>query len=100
MQWIRNGKKYDTDTAELIWQEYNSVSVPPNEASKSIVRKFYKKRSGECFVVVETKRSILGVERNEKKPEIFTFTEKEAKKWAEENVSVSEYEEAFGKVEE
>lgn len=100
MQWIRNEKKYDTDTAELIWQEYNSVSVPPNEASKSIVRKLYKKRSGECFLVVETKRNILGIERNEKKPEIITFTEEEARKFAEENISVEEYEEAFGKVEE
>ncbi|WP_455030578.1 hypothetical protein [Oribacterium sp.] len=100
MQWIRNGKKYDTDTAELIWQNYKPVKVPSNEASKHIVSKFYKKRSGECFLVVETKINILGVDRNEKKPEIITFTEEEAKKWAEENISISEYEEAFGKVEE
>ena len=83
MQWIRNGKKYDRDTAELIWQDHKSVIVPYDEASKSIIRKFYKKRSGECFLVVETKRSSLGSEWNEKKPEIITFTE-----------------EAFGKVEE
>ena len=100
MQWIRNGKKYDTATAELIWQDYKSVKVPYDEASKSIVRKLYKKRSEECFIVVETKRSILGVERNEKKPEIITLTEEEARKFAEENISVEEYERAFGKVEE
>lgn len=100
MQWIRNGKKYDTDTAELIWQCYKSVKVPYDEASKSIVRKFYKKKSGEYFLVVETKRSSFGREWNEKSPEIITFTEEEAKKWAEENLSVREYEEAFGKVEE
>ena len=34
MQWIRNGKKYDTETAELIWQDYKFVRVPLNEASK------------------------------------------------------------------
>ena len=100
MQWIRNGKKYDTATAELIWQDYKSVKVPYNEASKSIIRKFYKKISGECFVVVETKRSSLGSEWNEKKPEIITFTEEEARKFAEENISVETYERAFGKVEE
>ena len=100
MQWIRNGKKYDTETAELIWQDYKSVRVPLNEASKSIVRKFYEKRSGECFVVVETKRSSLGSSWNEKAPEIITFTEEEARKFAEENIPVEEYERAFGKVEE
>ena len=100
MQWIRNGKKYDTDTAELIWQDYKSVKVPYDEASKSIIRKFYKKRSGECFLVVETKRSSFGSKWNEKSPEIITFTEEEAKKWAEENLRVDMYEEAFGKVEE
>ena len=100
MQWIRNEKKYDTDTAELIWQEYNSVSVPPNEASKSIVRKLYKKRSGECFLVIETKRSCFGSSWNEKRPEIITFTEEETMKFAEDNIPVEEYERAFGQVSE
>lgn len=100
MQWIRNGKKYDTDTAELIWKDYKSVQVPYGEARKSIVRKFYKKKSGECFMVVETKRGSFGSERDEKEPEIITFTEEEAKKFAEENLPVEGYERAFGKVEE
>lgn len=100
MQWIRNGKKYDTNTAEFIWQDYQSVKVPYNEASKSIIRKFYKKRSGECFVVVETKRSSFGRSWNEKVPEIITFTEEEARKFAEENIPVETYERAFGQVSE
>lgn len=100
MQWIRNGKKYDTDTAELIWKDYKSVQVPYGEARKSIVRKFYKKKSGECFMVVEIKRGSFGSERDEKEPEIITFTEEEAKKFAEENLPVEGYERAFGKVEE
>lgn len=100
MQWIRNGKKYDTDTAELIWQGCKSVKVPYDEASKSIIRKFYKKRNGECFVVVETKRSSFASSWNEKSPEIITFTEEEARKFAEENISVEEYERVFGQVSE
>ena len=100
MQWIRNGKKYDTDTAELIWKDYKSVQVPYGEARKSIVRKFYKKKSGECFMVVETKRGSFWSERDEKEPEIITFTEEEARKFAEENLPVSGYEATFGKVEE
>ena len=99
MQWIRNGKKYDTETAELIWENRQSVKVPYDEAKKSIIRKFYKKRSGECFVVVETKRSSLGSEWNEKKPEIIAFTE-EVRKFAEENLPVEGYERAFGQVSE
>lgn len=100
MKWIRNGKKYDTDTAMLIGDSLKFCKVPSNEASKHIVSNFYKKKSGECFLVVETKRSSFGDKWNEKEPEIITFTEEEAKKWAEENLSVREYEEAFGKVEE
>ncbi len=100
MQWIRNGKKYDTATAELIWQDYKSIQVPYDEANKAIIRKFHKKKSGECFMVVETKRSSFGSEWEEKDPEIITFTEEEAKKWAEENLPVEGYERAFGKVEE
>lgn len=100
MQWIRNGKKYDTETAEFIWQGYQSVKVPYDEARKSIISKFYKKRSGECFVVVETKRSSFGSSWNEKCPEIITFTEEEARKFAEENISVEAYERAFGQVSE
>nr|DAS37832.1 MAG TPA: hypothetical protein [Caudoviricetes sp.] len=100
MQWIRNDKKYDTDTAMLIGGRIKFCKVPSNEASKHIVSNFYKKKSGECFLVVETKRSSFGSEWNEKSPEIITFTEEEAKKWAEENLRVDMYEEAFGKVEE
>lgn len=100
MQWIRNGKKYDTETAYAIGYKYKSVRVPSNEASKHIVSNFYKKKSGECFLVVETKRSSFGSEWNEKMPEIITFTEEEARKWAEDNLSISAYEEAFGQVSE
>ena len=100
MKWIRNDKKYDTETAEEIWRNYKSIKVPYNEAAKTVIRIFYKKRSGECFVVVETKRSSFGSSWDEKEPEIITFTEEEAKKFAEENISVKEYERAFGKVEE
>lgn len=100
MQWIRNGKKYDTKTAKIIGYSYKSVRVPLNEASKHIESKFYKKESGECFLVVETKRSSFGSKWDEKAPEIITFTEEEAKKWAEENLPVEGYERAFGQVSE
>ena len=100
MQWIRDGKKHDTDTAKLIWKGYKYVNVPFGEARKTIVSNFYKKRSGECFLVVETKRGSFRSEWDEREPEITTFTEEEAKKYAEENLSVEEYERAFGEVEE
>jgi hypothetical protein len=98
MKWIRNGKKYDTETAEEIWRNYKSFEVPYNEAAKTVIHIFYKKRSGECFVVVETQRSSFGSEWDEKDPEIITFTEEEARKFAEENIPVEAYERAFGQV--
>ena len=100
MKWIRNDKKYDTETAEEIWRNYKSIKVPYNEAAKTVIRIFYKKRSGECFVVVETQRSSFGDSWYEKAPEIITFTEKETKEYAEENLPTECYERAFGKVQE
>ena len=44
MQWIRNDKKYDTDTAMLIGGRIKFCKVPSNEASKHIVSNFYKKK--------------------------------------------------------
>lgn len=51
-------------------------------------------------MVVETKRSSFGSEWDEKDPEIITFTEEEARKFAEENLPVEAYERAFGQVSE
>lgn len=66
---------------------------------KSTTRnKLYKKRSGECFLVIETKRSCFGSSWNEKRPEIITFTEEETMKFAEDNIPVEEYERVFGPV--
>lgn len=45
MQWIRNDKKYDTDTAMLIGGRIKFCKVPSNEASKHIVSNFYKKKA-------------------------------------------------------
>ena len=100
MQRIRSRKKHDTNMAELIWYGYVSVKAPLKQASTTLISNFYKKGSGECFLVVETKRGSFRNERDEREPEITTFTEEEAKKFAEENISVKEYERAFGKVEE
>ena len=51
-------------------------------------------------MAVETKRSSFGSSWDEKDPEIITFTEEEAKKFAEENLPVEGYERAFGQVSE
>ena len=60
MQRIRSRKKHDTNMAELIWYGYVSVKVPLKQASTTLISNFYKKGSGECDIVVETKRSSFG----------------------------------------
>ena len=100
MQWIRNGKKYDTVTAELIGSTFKTINIPSEKSTGNLKESFYQKKKGECFLVKEI---TIGFSRNEEyleKPELITFAGKEAKKWAEENLSVREYEKAFGKVEE
>lgn len=66
MKWIRNDKKYDTETAEEIWRNYKSFKVPYNEAAKTEIRIFYKKRSGECFVHEEVALGIPGMKKPRK----------------------------------
>lgn len=60
MDWIRSRNKHDTNMAELIWYGYVSVKVPLKQASTTLISNFYKKRSGECDIVVETKRISFG----------------------------------------
>ena len=100
MQWIRNGKKYDTVTAELIGSTFKTINIPSEKSTGNLKESFYQKKKGECFLVKEITIGFCRDKEYLEKPELITFAGKEAKKWAEENLSVKEYENAFGKVEE
>lgn len=94
MQWIRNGKKYDTETANY----FATYEVPTISGFRERIALFRKDNGeyflhnyvqepswiGDCFVNVS----------------ITPLTEEEAKKWAEKRISVDRYEVIFGVVQE
>ena len=101
MKKIINGRKYDTETAECVGYMKSGHNYSDfGYYSESI----YKKRTGEFFLYGEggplspyaksVGRDRMGGEA------IIPLTEEEAKRWCEENISVSEYEAIFGGVEE
>lgn len=102
MKKIINGKKYDTSTAELIGSYSNDLSYSD---FSYYCEELYKKRTGEFFLygkggaMTEYARS-CGQNSWCGGEEIIPFSEKEAKRWAEEYLSYDCYVKAFGEVEE
>mgnify|MGYP000000169913 FL=1 len=101
MQKIINNKLYDTDTAKLIKMvsEY-TFSPKPNTADKEIHHSLYQKTNGEFFLLKEDYRTEYYSKWLYATPIITPLSEDEAKKWAEDNLDVTEYINAFGPVSE
>ena len=100
MKKIINGKKYDTDTAEEIGYWNNGLLYSD---FCYIEETLYKKKTGEFFLYgiggVMTKyaeRTSGGFSSTGKA--IIPLTEDKAKKWAEDYLTVGEYEEIFGEM--
>lgn len=89
MKKIINGKKYDTDTATLCGS-YVRPFLFSNEMEHTML---YRKTNGEFFFF-----NCIG------EPTVYdsitTVTEDKAKKWAENYLSVDDYENIFGEVSE
>ena len=92
MKKIINGKKYDTETAKMLGHENN---IGDEILARSDFRfresALYQKKTGEYFI---WHNSNVGVEHIE------PCSEEDAKRWAENNMSVEEYEAIWGEVEE
>lgn len=102
MQFIRNDKLYDTDTAKLIETKYKYI-LSPNihvEVDKEIQHSLYKKSNGEFFLVREEYGRGRGGTWLLSKPTIEPLTKEEAKKWAEDNLSTTRYINTFGPISE
>ena len=102
MKKIINGKKYDTDTAKEVGYWNNGLLYSD---FCYIEETLYKKKTGEFFLYgiggVMTKyaeRTSGGFSSTGKA--IIPLTEDKAKKWAEDYLTVEEYEGIFGDVEE
>lgn len=101
MKKIINGKKYDTETAGLICSRDFSLEVGSFGYYSETL---YKKKTGEFFLYGEggalTKYAEITANGMKGGERIIPLTEEQAKAWAEENLSVDDYEKIFGEVEE
>lgn len=101
MKKIINGKKYDTDTAREVGYAETGDS---NELYHWTCETLYCKRTGEYFLHGEGGGMTRYAERigdNWTSGEtIIPLTLDKAQEWAEENLSVEEYEREFGEVSE
>ena len=101
MKKIINGKKYDTETAKLIGADsYGGSKSDFNYWEEAL----YKKVTGEFFLYGEGgAKSKYGIPIGDMwgyGEKIIPLTLSEAKAWAEEHMSVDNYESVFGIVEE
>lgn len=101
MKQIINGKKYDTETARPICSYQYAA---PNDFSYCY-EELYLKKTGEFFLYGEggaMSKYAVNVEQNTWSggEKITPITKREALRFAEENMSVDDYEKEFGQVQE
>ena len=87
MNKIINGKKYNTETAEMVAS--NSNNLPANDFNYHCTE-LYRKKTGEFFILKSSCFESLT------RP----VSEESAKSWCEEHLTGDEYEAIFGEVEE
>lgn len=101
MKKIINGKKYDTDTAEEIGYWNNGHFRNDFYYAEETL---YKKKTGQFFLYCEGGAASNYSHKEGNMTiggwELKLITEDEAKKWAEDYLTVEEYEGIFGEVKE
>lgn len=103
MKKIIGGKKYNTETAKLV-KEYYDYNTPSNDL-RFFTEELYLKRTGEFFLhgsgnAGSKYAKPCGQHTYSGGEGIIPLTINEAKKWAEKNMEVDEYEKVFGEVSE
>lgn len=101
MKKIINGKRYDTETAQLI----GSASYSDRTDLYFWSEELYRKKTGEFFLYGEGGPASKYSRQNEQNTwssgsQIMPLTLKEAQEWSEEYLDADEYEEVFGRIEE
>lgn len=101
MKKIIDGKKYDTNTAELMG-EWDSDSRGNFDY---VCERLYRKKTGEFFLYGEgganSKYSVrTGTNEWSGGSEIIPISEENARRWSEKYLSGDEYENIFGEVDE
>lgn len=100
MQFIKNDKLYDTDTAEVIKMKSEYIHQPYPYVNKEMRHILYQKLNGEFFLLKEEYGKTFRDTWLLNKPTIKPLTEEEAKEWAEDNLSATEYINIFGPISE
>jgi hypothetical protein len=101
MKKIINGKRYDTETAQLI----GSTSYSNRTDFYFWREELYRKKTGEFFLYGEggpASKYSRQIEQNSWSggKKITPLTREEAQEWAEKYLDADEYEEVFGRIEE
>ena len=98
MKKIINGRKYDTETANML-----SV-ISRGDGFTSVMESLYRKHNGEYFLHASggpmTKYGVHEGNSISGGSSIIPMDESAAKRWAERNLDGDEYEAIFGEVEE
>lgn len=102
MKKIINGKKYNTETAKQLAESWNGLSPTDVRYEKEYL---YKKKTGEFFLYGKGGAGSKYAESNGDNTwsggeKIIPIGEEKAKSWCENHLSVEEYEEIWGEVEE
>ena len=100
MQFIKNNKLYDTDTAKFIEKKSEYIYQCYPFADIEISHSFYQKSNGEFFLLKEKYGESFGRKWVVERPTIKPLTEEEAKEWAENNLSTTKYINIFGPISE
>lgn len=99
MKIIKNGKKYDTDTARKVGTWGNAL---PSRDFNWCHEHLYRKKTGEYFLHGEGGPASRHAERFQSAwiegETITPLTYEQARQWAEEHLDTDEYEEIFGAV--
>ena len=100
MQFIKNNKLYDTDTAEVIEMNSEYIHQLYPYVYKEMLHSLYQKSNGEFFLLKEEYGKAFRDTWLLNKPTIKSLTEEEAKEWAEDNLNTTEYINIFGPISE
>lgn len=101
MQFIKNNKLYDTNTAKKLACASEYIRTPAGEANIFKNHNLFKKKTGKFFLFHTTyKFDNYGHQTPSGEPSITPLTLEEAIKWSEKHLPANTYQTIFGPVSE
>ena len=101
MQFIKNNKLYDTNTAKKLACASEYIRMPAGKANIFKNHNLFKKKTGEFFLFHTTyKLNNYGHQTQSREPSMTSLTLEEAIKWSEKHLPTNTYQTIFGPVSE